>query len=170
MAKKNFVKKNKTQIIAEPGRLEVLITREFDAPREIVFNTFIDPDLHVQWLGPRELKLILLEFDPKSGGKYRYINEDPEGNQYVFHGMYHEILPLKESLIHLNLKDFLNRATLALKPQHSKALTGDRTKMTTQAIFQSVADRDGIIQSGMERGVNDSHERLEELLNKLKKQ
>ncbi len=93
MAKKNFVKKNKTQIIAEPGRLEVLITREFDAPREIVFNTFIDPDLYVQWLGPRELKLILLEFDPKSGGKYRYINEDPEGNQYVFHGMYHEILP-----------------------------------------------------------------------------
>ena len=170
MAKKNFVKKNKTQIIAEPGRLEVLITREFDAPREIVFNTFIDPDLYVQWLGPRELKLILLEFDPKSGGKYRYINEDPEGNQYVFHGMYHEILPPERIIDTFEFEGLPESGHVSLETTTFEALTGDRTKMTTQAIFQSVADRDGIIQSGMERGVNDSHERLEELLNKLKKQ
>ena len=62
--------KNKTTIIAEPGKQEMRITREFDAPRELVFQAFTDPELYIQWLGPRRLTMMLDTFEPRSGGRW----------------------------------------------------------------------------------------------------
>ena len=69
--------KNKTVVTAEPGKQEVTITREFEAPRELVYRAHIDPDLYVRWLGPHGYEMVLETFEPYSGGRYRYIYEHP---------------------------------------------------------------------------------------------
>src|SRR6185503_19329141 len=79
--------KHKTTITAEPGRQELFITREFDAPRELVFKAHTDPDLYVRWMGPRDLTTTLETFEPVSGGRWRFIQKDKDGNEFGFHGV-----------------------------------------------------------------------------------
>jgi uncharacterized protein YndB with AHSA1/START domain len=86
-------KKNKTILTAEPGKQEIFVMREFDAPRELVFRAYTDPKLYVQWLGPRDLIMKLEVFEPTSGGRWRYIHKDQQGNEFGFHGVNHEVLP-----------------------------------------------------------------------------
>ncbi|HEY4384930.1 MAG TPA: SRPBCC domain-containing protein, partial [Ktedonobacteraceae bacterium] len=83
--------KNKTIVTAEPGKQEMIITREFDAPRELVFQAFTDPELVPQWWGPRRLSTLVDKMDVRSGGLWRFINQDLDGNEYGFHGVYHEV-------------------------------------------------------------------------------
>jgi len=73
---------SKTKITAEPGKQEFFITREFDAPRELVFKAHTDPKLYAQWLGPRRFTMKLEKFEPRSGGMWRYISKDKAGNEY----------------------------------------------------------------------------------------
>jgi len=84
--------KNKTIISAEPGKQEIILTRDFDAPRELVFKAHTDPQLYAQWLGPRDLVMTIEKFEPRNGGSWRYIHKDKGGNEYVFHGVHHEVL------------------------------------------------------------------------------
>jgi uncharacterized protein YndB with AHSA1/START domain len=155
--------KNKTLITAEPGKQELFITREFDAPRELVFKAHTDPDLFVQWLGPRGYEMILETFEPVSGGKYRYIHKDAEGNLYGFHGVFHEVS--EELLIQtFEFEGLPERGHVTLDSMRLESLPGNRTRITIQSVFQSVTDRDGMIQSGMESGLNDGYERLDDLL------
>ncbi len=158
--------KNKTVITAEPGKQEVVITREFDAPRELVFKAFTDPKLYVQWLGPRELTMTLEKFEPRNGGSWRYIHKDKAGNAYGFHGVNHEVTAPERIIGTFEFEGLPEKGHVALETARFEALPGNRTRVTAQSVFQSVADRDGMLQSGMERGVNDSHERLDELLAK----
>src|SRR6266581_5568573 len=78
-----------TQITAEPGIPQILISRVFDAPRDLVFRAYTDPELLVQWLGPRDLTMKVEEFDVRDGGKWRYVSRDADGNEYGFHGVFH---------------------------------------------------------------------------------
>jgi uncharacterized protein YndB with AHSA1/START domain len=158
--------KNKTVITAEPGVQELFITREFDAPRELVFKAHTDPNLFVQWLGPRGYEMTLETFEPVSGGRYRYIHKDPDGNEYGFHGSFHE-MSLERMIQTFEFEGFPGH--VSLDSMTLEELPGGRTKITVHSVFQSVSDRDGMIQSGMERGVKEGHERLDELLEKLKK-
>lgn len=155
--------KNKTRITAEPGKQEIIIVREFDFPRELVFKAFIDPKLLVQWLGPRELKTRLEKFEPKSGGSYRYISTDPAGNEYAFRGVVHEVCAPERVIQTFEFEGLPEKGHVVLETSKFESLPGGRTKYTVQSVFQSVADRDGMVQSGMERGVIDSHERIDEL-------
>ena len=84
--------KTQATLDARPGRLDLIITREFDAPRELVFRAFTDADLFVQWMGPRRLEIELVTFEPRSGGSWRYINTDTDGSRFAFHGVFHEVL------------------------------------------------------------------------------
>jgi uncharacterized protein YndB with AHSA1/START domain len=155
--------KNQTIVAAEPGVQEVFITREFDAPRALVFKAHTDPDLYVQWLGPHGYEMILETFEPVSGGKYRYIHKDPEGNEFAFHGTFHEMS--KELMIQtFEFEGLPERGHVSLDTMRLEELPGNRTKATIHSIFQSVEDRDGMIQSGMERGVREGYERLDEVL------
>lgn len=158
--------KNQTTIKAEPGKHELFITREFEAPRDLVFKAFTDPELILQWLGPRELKMRLEKFDPKSGGSYRYIHIDQNGNEYGFHGVIHEVTASERIIQTFEFEGLPETGHVALETSRFTALPGNRTRLVIQSVFQSVADRDGIMQSGMERGVNDSHNRLDELFAK----
>jgi uncharacterized protein YndB with AHSA1/START domain len=162
-------KKNKTVITTEPGKQEIFITREFDAPRELVFKAYTDPKLYVQWLGPRDLTMKLETFEPTSGGRWRYIHKDQQGNEFGFHGVNHEVLVPERIIGTFEFEGLPETGHVSLETVKFEALPGGRTRVTTHDVFQSVADRDGMVQSGMERGVVDSHERIDELLEKLQK-
>jgi uncharacterized protein YndB with AHSA1/START domain len=158
-----------TQIIAEPGKQELFITREFNAPRELVFKAFTAPKLYPQWLGPRNLTMKLVAFEPKNGGAWRYIHKDKDGNEYGFRGVFHEITAPERIIQTFEFEGLPEKGHVTLETAKFEALPGNRTKLTAQSVFQSVADRDGMLQSGMDGGVNDSYDRLDELLEKMKK-
>ncbi len=156
----------KTIITAEPGKQELVVTREFDAPRELVFKAFTDPKLYVQWLGPRDLTMTLEKFEPRPGGMWRYIHTDQAGNQFGFHGVYHEVTSPERIIDTFEFEGLPEKGHVILETAKMEALPGNRTRLTVQSVYQSVADRDGMLQAGMESGVNDSYERLDELLAK----
>lgn len=158
-----------TKITAEPGKQEIIIEREFDAPRELVFKAFTDPELYVQWLGPRELTMMLETFEPRSGGSWRYVQKDAEGNEYAFHGVNHEVTAPERIIGTFEFEGLPEKGHVILETARFESLPGSRTKLKSQSVFQSVEDRDGMLRSGMEEGVNDSYERLDDLLDKLKK-
>lgn len=157
-------KHNQTVITIEPGRQELFITREFEAPRELVFRAFTDPELFVQWLGPRDLSMYLDTFDPRDGGSWRYVSRDKDGNEYNFHGVFHEVTPSERIIQTFEYEGMPEKGHVILETAMFEPLPGNRTRLTTQSLFQSVADRDGMVQSGMEYGVNDGYERLDDLL------
>jgi len=156
--------KNKTTIIGEPGKQELYIIREFDAPRELVFKAFTDPDLLVQWIGPKGFKMKIDYYNPRSSGSYRYIHTDPDGNAYGFHGTIHELKAPERAIQTFEFEGLPEAGHVALETARFEALSGNRTKVTVQSVFQSVADRDGMLQSGMEKGVTEGHNTLDELL------
>lgn len=157
--------KNKTLVTAEPGVQELFITREFDAPRELVYKAHIDPKLYVQWLGPHGYEMILETFEPVSGGKYRYIHKDKDGNEYGFHGTFHEMS--EELMIQtFEFEGLPERGHVVLDTMKLEELPDNRTRITIQSVYQSVEDRDGMIQSGMEKGVREGYERLDDILAK----
>ncbi len=158
---------NTTNILAEPGKQEILITREFDAPRELVFQACTDPQLIPQWWGPRSLSTEVDQMDVRPGGQWRFLNRDAAGNEYAFHGVYHEVLPPERIIDTFEFEGLPETGHVTLETMKLEALPGGRTRLTVQSVFQSVADRDGMLQGGMEEGVNDTYERLAELLKKL---
>jgi uncharacterized protein YndB with AHSA1/START domain len=158
---------NETHIVAEPGKQEMLIIREFDAPRELVFRAFTDPTLYVQWLGPRTVTMTLDVFEPKNNGRWRYIHTDPYGGVYAFHGVYHEVLAPELIINTFEFEGIPEKGHVCLETLRFEELLGEKTRLTSQSIFQSIADRDSTLQSGMQEGVHDSYERLAELLEKL---
>jgi len=157
--------KNMTNITVEPGKQDIWITREFDAPRELVYKAFSDPDLYVQWLGPRGYQMKLETFEPRSGGSYRYIHLDGSGNEYGFHGVFHEFSP-EQMVQTFEFEGYPGH--VSLERLEFEDLPGDRTRITIHSIYETVADRDGMAESGMEKGVNEGYERLDELLEKLR--
>ena len=157
--------KNITSIKAEPGKQEIFITREFDAPRELVFKAFTDAKLIAQWLGPRDLTMKVEKFEPKAGGSYRYIHSMGELS-FGFHGVVHEVTFPERIIQTFEFEGLPEKGHVTLETARFEALPGGRTRFTNQSVFQSVADRDGMLQAGMERGVNDSYERLDELFEK----
>jgi uncharacterized protein YndB with AHSA1/START domain len=155
---------NKTQITAEPGMPQIIVTREFDAPRDLVFRAYTDPDLLVQWLGPRDLALTVERYDTRDGGQWRYVHADHEGNTYAFHGVFHGD-PSPEAIVQTfefeGAPGHVKLDTTTLEQRDGTTL------VRTVSAFPSVQDRDAMIASGMERGTHDSAERLEELLARL---
>jgi len=159
----------KMDFAAEPGKQEIIITREFDAPRELVYKAFTDKKLYTQWLGPKGYTMKIIKFEPKSGGSWRYVHRDPTGKEFGFHGVYHEVLPPERMIDTFEFEGLPEKGHVSFETAKFVEVPGNRTKLVIQTIFQSVQDRDGMIQSGMERGMNESFDRLDELLMTLKK-
>lgn len=153
----------KTSIVAEPGKQEIVITRVFDAPRDPVFKTCIDPKLIPRWWGPKKYVTIVDKMEVRPGGEWRYIQHDAEGNEHAFHGFYHEIVSperIIQTFEYEGAPGHVSLETLLLEEQDGKTL------MTNTDVYQSVEDRDAVIQSGMEEGVRELMDRLAELVEK----
>lgn len=159
---------NKTTVTAEPNKQELFITREFDAPRELVFKAHTDPSLYVQWVGPKDLKMSIDKLDAFAGGSYKFLHER-DGHVYAFHGVYHEVLTPERIIGTFEFDGLPETGHVIMGTTKFEDLGGGRSRLVHQSVFQSVADRDGMIQSGMERGVVDGYEKLDGLLTRLQK-
>src|SRR2546429_8848949 len=132
-----------THILAEPGKQEMVIMREFDAPRELVFKACIDPKLIPQWWGPRYLSTEVDKMDVRPGGEWRFINRDAEGNEYAFHGVYHKVLAPERIIDTFEFEGLPETGHVTLETMTLEDLAGGTTRVNAPSVFQSGADRDG---------------------------
>ena len=150
-----------TQITADADVPLVRITREFDAPPSKVFRAHTDPELVVQWLGPRGLEMRIDHYDCRTGGSYRYVHSDANG-EYAFRGCFHDVRPdelIVQTFTFEGVPDGVALEKLVLED-----LGDGRTRLTTTSLCDSFADRDAMLASGMEVGVVQGYERLDEVL------
>ena len=154
----------RTHFIAEPQAPQVVITREFDAPRDLLFRAHTDPDLLVQWLAPPPLAMTVDRFDLWDGGSWRYQHWDADGADYSFRGLFHGE-PSPDGIV--QTFEFEGR------PGHVSLWTitfaehGDKTLLTHNAVYQSMEDRDLDLQSRMEEAAGGSMDRLARLVARL---
>jgi uncharacterized protein YndB with AHSA1/START domain len=156
---------SKTEYVIDPGSFEIVMTRVFDAPRELVFKAYTDPKLFAQWWGPREYTNRIDKFEARRGGEWRIVQTDASGNEYAFRGVHHDVVAPERMVATFEFEGVPGHVlmqTATFEP------LGDKTRVVQQAVFQSVADRDGMIASGMKRGSDDSMDRLAELLERMK--
>jgi uncharacterized protein YndB with AHSA1/START domain len=154
----------KTEITAEPGIPQVIVSREFDAPRDLVFRAHVDPDLLARWMGPRELTITVDQWEARAGGTWRFRHTDADGNTYAFRGVFHAD-PSPQVIV----QTFEYEGTpgqVALQTTSFTEYEG-RTTVRTVSAYQSVEDRDAMVASGMEHGLRDSGDRLDELFAEL---
>jgi uncharacterized protein YndB with AHSA1/START domain len=152
---------SKTRITAEPGIPQVIIEREFDAPRGFVFRAYTEPELLAQWLGPRNLTMKIDRYEVRDGGTWRYVHIDPDGNEYGFHGVFHgdpSLDGIVQTFEFEGAPGHVQLETLTFEERNGKTLA------RTNSVFQSVEARDGMVASGMEYGINEGYERLDELI------
>lgn len=154
--------KNQTKVTAEPGKQELFITREFEAPRELVYKAFADPAIVSQFLGPRNMVMKIDHYNIISGGSYRYTHTDPAGNEYAFNGAVHEATFPERMIQTFEFEGLPERGHVSMDTSMFEPLPGNRTRLVVHSVFRSVADRDGIVRSGMERGITEGFERLDE--------
>lgn len=154
----------KTQITAEAGKQELFITREFDAPRELVYKAHTDAGLIAKWLGPRDLNMRVDKYDARDGGEYRYVHYRTPEEEYGFRGVFHECIAPERIIQTFEFEGLPEKGHVCLETIRFEELPDNRTRLVIQDIFQSVEDRDGAIQSGMEHGINDSYMRLDDLI------
>lgn len=156
----------KTIVNAEPGKQDLTITREFDAPRELVFKAHTDPEMYVQWVGPHGMKMTIEHWDCREGGTFRYTHEH-DGHKYAFFGCYHEVAAPERFIGTFEFDGLPERGHVIMGKTSFEELPNGRSRIVHQSVFFSVADRDGMVQSGMERGVNDGYEKLDAILGEL---
>ena len=152
---------NETTITAQPGTPFIEVVREFDAPRERVFRAWTDPDLVPQWLGPRGLTMKLFQYDASPGGSYHYVHADEHG-EYGFRGVFHTVVPGELIVQTFEYDGAPNQ--VSLETTRFEDLGGGRTRVHGRSVFPTVESRDAMIASGMEYGMRESMQRLEEVL------
>jgi uncharacterized protein YndB with AHSA1/START domain len=153
----------KTLAVTQPSDREIMMTREFDAPRDRVWRAFTDPAMVAQWWG-RGNKLDIERMEVERGGHWRYV-EHHEGGSDGFEGRYGEVTPT-ERIVQTFEWDGMP-AHVALNTTTFEDLGDSRTKIVTVSLFHTSEDRDGMLQSGMEQGLSESYAALDRLLASL---
>jgi uncharacterized protein YndB with AHSA1/START domain len=152
---------HETQIVADPDVPLVRIIREFDAPREKVFRAHTDPELVVQWQGPRNTEARIDHYDCRTGGSYRFVHSH-DGAEYGFRGCFHEVRS-PELIVQTFTFEGVPDA-VALERLVLEELADGRTRLTATSLVDSFEGRDAFLASGMDSGVREGYERLDALL------
>ncbi len=154
--------------LTTPSDREIVMTREFDAPRELIFEAHSSCEHVNNWWGPRKYSFELCEMDFRPGGKYRFVHRGPDGvEEHGFRGEYREIVPPERIVWTFEwegMPGHISLDTLTLED-----LGGGRTKLVSHSRFDSKEDRDGMLQSGMEEGAGETYDRLAEFVQTLKR-
>ena len=151
--------------ITKVSDTELLITREFDAPRELVFKAMTDPAFVARWWGPRKYRTVVDTMDVRPGGKWRMRNIGADGDEHAFRGEFREITRPERivwTFEYEPLPGHISVETMTLTERDG------RTLLTVRDQFASKEDLDGMVNSGMESGARESYERLDEVLAELK--
>ena len=151
----------KTKITAEDGKQEIVITREFDLPLELLFKAHVEPEIVEQWMGTKVLKL-----ECKKHGYYQFETTDPKGNKHGFSGAIHEFVPNQKIIRTFEMDN--TAFGVQLEFYAFEKLTEDSSKLNMHVIFESVAQRDQILQLPFSKGLNMAHNRLQDIVSKLK--
>jgi uncharacterized protein YndB with AHSA1/START domain len=148
-----------------PAEDQILITREFDAPRELVYRAWTTPELVKRWFGGNHGEVTSAEIDLRVGGRWRYVTSAGEGAEAAFHGEYHEIVPgerIVSTEVYEGAPDAESVNTVTLTERDG------RTTMTVLIQHQSRANRDAVLQAGMEPGMNAALDKLEGVARSLR--
>ena len=151
--------------VTTPSDLEIVMTREFDAPRDLVFLAHSSCEHMSRWWGPAKYEIESCEFDFRDGGKWRIVQRGPDGDEHGFRGEFREVVPPERITWTFEYEGFpgsISVQTLTLEEHDG------RTTLTSRVVFDTVAERDGMLQSGMESGANESMQRLDAYLEELK--
>lgn len=151
----------KTKINAEDGKQEILITREFELPLELLFRAYVEPEIVEQWMGTKVLKL-----ESQKHGSYQFETTDPKGNKHGFNGVIHEFVPNQKITRTFEMEN--TPFGVQLEFLIFEALTADSSKLTMQIVYRSVALRDQMLQLPFAQGINMAHNRLQNILIKQK--
>jgi len=153
---------NPVTITAPEGLPFIEIEREFDAPVAAVFNAHRDPALVTQWLGPNGYEMNIERWDFVSHGAYRYIHTDTDGADWAFNGTFHSV---RENELAIQTFEFEGYPdVVAIESMTFEDLGGGRTKLHIHSVYPTVEARDGMVASGMERGVTEGYARLDGLV------
>ena len=150
--------------VTTPSDREIVLSREFDAPRALVFEALSKPEHLRHWWGQADSTLVHCEVDFRPGGRWRFVERDKDGQEWGFRGEVREIVPperIVQTFEWEGLPGHISVETMQLED-----LSG-RTRITVTSVFDSVEDRDGMLQSGMEQGASESYDRLEAYLRTL---
>jgi uncharacterized protein YndB with AHSA1/START domain len=151
-----------TTITAEPGAPTIIVEREFDATEAELRNAFLDPDLYARWIGPRRLTNHIDHMDATPNGSWRFVSTDPaDGGEYAFNGVYHGDPwsgPIVSTFEYEGTPGHVSLNTAEFEER------GGRTLLRQISVFQRVEDRDAMVTAGMETGVRDGMDRLDELM------
>ena len=150
-----------TTTVTTPSDREIVSERVFDASRERVFAAFTDPDLIPQWWGPRSTTTVVDQMEVRAGGAWRFVVQDSEGEETGFRGTYREVTPPERVVQTFEWEGMPGHVIVETATFED---LGGRTKVTTVSLFHTTEERDGMLASGMESGLTESHDRLTELL------
>jgi uncharacterized protein YndB with AHSA1/START domain len=152
----------KTKINAEDGKQDLMITREFDLPLELLFKAYIEPGIVEQWMGTKVLKL-----DSKKHGSYEIETSDPKGNvAFRANGVIHEFVPNQKITRTFEMEN--TPFGVQLEVYEFEQLTDDTSKLKMHVIYESVAQRDQVLKLPFAYGINMAHNRLQEIVSELK--
>jgi uncharacterized protein YndB with AHSA1/START domain len=153
----------KTKIIAEDGKQDLLITREFDLPLDLLFRAYAEAEIVEQWMGTKVLKL-----EGNKHGGYQFETTDPKGNKHCFNGAIHEFIPNEKIIRTFEMEN--TPFGVQLEIYSFEKLAGDRSKLTMHVIYESAALRDQMLQLPFAQGINMAHNRIQDILSKQKKE
>ena len=152
----------KTKIDAEDGKQDLMITREFDVPLELLFKAYEDPEIFEQWMGTKVQKL-----ENRKHGGYQFETSDPQGNVVLrANGTIHDFVPNQRIIRTFEMEN--TPFPVQLEFLEFEDLTAGRCRLNMQVVYRSVADRDNILQLPFAQGINMAHNRLEDVVSKLK--
>ena len=151
----------KTKIHAEEGKQEIMITREFDLPLELLFKAYAEPEIVEQWMGTKVLKL-----ENRKHGAYQFETTDPKGNKHAFSGTIHDFVPNEKITRTFEMEN--TPFGVQLEFLEFDQLTDNTSKLTMQVVYRSVALRDQILALPFAQGINMAHSRLEDIVSKFK--
>jgi len=151
----------KTKIHAEEGKQEITITREFDLPVDLLFKAYEEAEIVEQWMGTKVLKL-----ESKSHGSYLFETTDPKGHKHRFNGVIHTFIP--NSSITRTFEMENTPFGIQLEFLEFEELTSETSKLTMHVIYRSADTRDQILKLPFAQGINMAHNRIQDLVNKLK--
>jgi uncharacterized protein YndB with AHSA1/START domain len=152
----------KTKINAEDGKQELVITREFDLPLELLFKAYAEPEIVEQWMGTKVLKL-----ESKKNGSYQFETNDPQGNvMFRANGVIHEFIPGRKITRTFEMEN--TPFGVQLEIYEFEPLTDDTSKLNMHVIYESVAKRDQVLKLPFAQGINMAHSRLQDIVSKLK--
>jgi uncharacterized protein YndB with AHSA1/START domain len=156
----------KTEFTVVPGRPEVVVSGVFNTRKANVYRACTDSSLIPQWWGPANLTTKVEKHELWQGGQWRFVQHDRQGKEFVFRGVYHTVIPAERLTYTFEFEGMPGHVMLVTD---TYAEADGKTKWTEQSVYQSVEDRDAMIDTGMENGERESMDRLETLLEKMKK-